>query len=73
MMPKKEVFLAAKQGEVTETEVYFEKSGVFTFYCPTGRIKGEITVLERPDEKRKRVRRELASEKTVKIWRPRDE
>ncbi len=69
----KDLFLGAKKGKISEGQVYFDKAGKYQFYCPTGKISGQITVIERPDQKRSRIRRETASQKIIKIWRPRDE
>ncbi|EQC52325.1 cupredoxin domain-containing protein [Bacteriovorax sp. DB6_IX] len=70
-----EFYVEAKQGEMSEGVLYFDKSGIHEFYCPASGHKGKIVVLEHPDRKKERIRRELASErkKKVKIWRPRDE
>ena len=67
------IFLPAKKGEVTEAEVYFDRVGEYNFYCPTGKIKGKFIVLEHPNDRRKRVRREVASKSKIKIWTPKDE
>jgi plastocyanin len=69
----KKLFLGARKGKIAEGEAYFNKTGTHKFYCPTGKISGRITVIERPDHKRERIRRETASQKMIKIWRPRDE
>lgn len=72
-VPEKQLFLAANRGEITEKVVYFDRPGVYEFNCPAGGIKGRIVVQEHPAMRRERIRREIASEKRVKIWRPRDE
>jgi len=69
----KNIFLGARKGKISEGEAFFNKTGQYQFYCPTGKIKGQITVIERPDQVRERVKREVASQKIIKIWRPRDE
>ena len=70
-----EFYVEAKKGEMSEGELYFNRSGIHDFYCPASGHKGQIVVLEHPDRKKARIRREMASErkKRVKIWRPRDE
>ena len=72
-IPKKNVFLSANKGQVTETSMVFPRAGVYEVNCPVGGIKGKIVVQEHPHVRRERIRREIASEKRVKIWRPRDE
>lgn len=72
-IPKKNVFLSANRGEVTESTVIFSAPGTYELTCPVGGIKGKIVVQEHPISRRERIRREIASEKRVKIWRPRDE
>ncbi|OUR94051.1 hypothetical protein A9Q84_18230 [Halobacteriovorax marinus] len=72
-IPKKQVFLPASRGEISESTVFFERPGVYEFNCPAGGIKGRIVVQEHPTARRARIKREIASEKRVKIWRPRDE
>ncbi|WP_372656298.1 cupredoxin domain-containing protein [Halobacteriovorax sp.] len=72
-IPKKNVFLSANRGEVSESTVIFSTPGVYEVNCPVGGIKGKIVVQEHPISRRERIRREIASEKRVKIWRPRDE
>ena len=73
LLPEKKVFLSAQKGKLSEGAAVFAEKGVHKFYCPTGKIFGEIVVLERPSVvKKRRAARELASEK-VKIWIPRDE
>ena len=70
----KEVFLEAKRGEVQEAEVFIQRPGTFKYYCPQGKIEGQMTVLEHPKKVReRRQQRGLASEKKVKMWTPQDE
>lgn len=72
MLPQKNIFLAARRGEITEGTIYFNKPGIYWFYCPTGKIKGKITVLEKLETK-KIVERKIASERRMGQWRPKDE
>jgi plastocyanin len=70
-----EFYVEATKGEMSEGNLYFDRSGIHEFYCPASGHKGQLVVLEHPDRKKERIRREMASErkKRVKIWRPRDE
>ena len=71
-IPDKDLFMAANMGEITEGSVYFKKPGVYKFYCPTGKIEGRITVLDKPTKEEK-VKRKIASEtKKSKTWMPRE-
>ena len=72
-LPAKNIFLPANKGEITESVVYFEKPGVYKFNCPAGGAKGRIIVKEHPTARRERIKREIASENRIRIWRPRDE
>ena len=72
-MPEKNLFLPANQGEISESVVFFDRPGVYEFNCPAGGVKGKVVVREHPLERRERIKREIASERRVKIWRPRDE
>lgn len=77
MLPEKELFMSARKGHVSEGSAYFQKTGVYRFYCPTGKIKGLVTVLPRPkSEEEIRAERKLASErkkKKIRVWYPREE
>ncbi len=68
-LPSKGLFLAANKGSVTETEVRFKEGGIYHFYCPSNHnLKGRITVLE----KKKRIKRSIATVKKTRIWMPKD-
>ena len=71
----KEVYAAAKKGEISEAVVLFANPGIYETYCPAGKLKGEIVVLEHPRVKKERQRRSLASKsnKIIKVWRPKDD
>ena len=72
-LPAKELFLSNSAYEMTEAKVTFEKPGEYKFYCPTGKIKGSITVLEKVSIEEK-IDRSLASENRDKrFWVPRGE
>lgn len=77
MLPEKEIFLSAQKGHVSEGSAFFSKPGVYKFYCPTGKIKGHMTVLPRPkSEEELEAERRIASERNktkVRIWYPREE
>jgi len=68
MMKEKEIFLAAKKGEISEGEVIFKRPGVFSYYCPTGKISGTVTVLQRNTKKQRG--RGVASRR--QRWRPKE-
>lgn len=73
ILKEKNLFISTRIGQITETKAHFAELGNFQFYCPTGKISGMITVLERPSLKAKR---EIASKKekqTVRYWLPKDE
>jgi len=72
---EKGVFLGAQKGKITEAEAYFDRPGIYNFYCPTGKLSGRLTILERKEDKKRRdIASELNNKKNkVKIWRPRDE
>ncbi len=77
MLPDKELFLSAQRGKISEGSAFFAKTGVYKFYCPTGKIKGRITVIPRPKtEEELEAERKLASErmkKRVRVWYPKEE
>lgn len=71
-IPDKDLFMSANVGEITEGSAFFKKAGVYKFYCPTGKIEGRITVLEKPNKEEK-VKRKIASEsKKNRVWTPRE-
>lgn len=73
ILKEKNIFLSSKIGEISEGKATFNELGTFQFYCPTGKISGKITVMERPSDTAKR---EIASQKkkqTVRFWLPKDE
>lgn len=67
------LFLSAKRGEISEGKVYFDQAETINFHCPTGGAKGKIVVMERPEEVRERIKREIAGQEKFKIWQPRDD
>lgn len=74
MIQQKNIFLPVKTGELRSIVVEFEREEELSFHCPVGNMKGSITVLEHPAERRDRMaKREVASQKKSKIWMPRDD
>jgi plastocyanin len=74
MLTEKNVFVPAAKGSVSEASVVFDRPGVYKFHCPTGNLQGRIVVLEKKSElEKKKVKRKLASDGPVRIWRPREE
>ncbi|MFZ9000642.1 MAG: hypothetical protein ACO20H_05030 [Bacteriovoracaceae bacterium] len=71
-IPDKNVFIGVKKGEVRESEVVFDEEGVHSFFCPTGKIYGRITVLKKMNEEDK-IQRIIASEPATYLWVPKDE
>lgn len=53
MLNEKSIFLSANKGRITEASAVFENEGKYSFYCPSSKIRGSLTVLERPSLKRK--------------------
>lgn len=72
LMPEQKIFMSAKKGKISEESMYFEEAGVYKFYCPTGKIFGTITVLNKETQNEK-IKRSVASRPVVKVWRPRNE
>lgn len=70
LLPDKKIFLSMEKGKIDEGEFIATEAGVYKFHCPTGKLKGSLTVFAHPVDKR----RELASEAEgrVKIWFPKD-
>ncbi|MDH5581306.1 MAG: cupredoxin domain-containing protein [Bdellovibrionales bacterium] len=71
-IPDKNLFIGVKKGEVRESEVIFNEQGSYSFFCPTGKIFGKITVLKKMDEEDK-IQRMIASETPTHLWVPKDE
>ena len=71
-IPSKDLFMAANIGEITEGSAFFKKAGVYKYYCPTGKIEGRITVLERPSKEEK-IKRKIASKSNkTRYWMPKE-
>ncbi|MCB9062905.1 MAG: hypothetical protein H6622_15390 [Halobacteriovoraceae bacterium] len=70
LFPKYQLYLGVKKNEIIEQKIVFDEEGIIEFYCPTGNIKSQITVIEHPELTRERERkRELAGQKK-KVWMP---
>lgn len=70
LLPDKNVFLSMEKGKIDEGEFVVMEPGVYKFHCPTGKMHGALTVLQRPDDKRREIASEAA--KRVKIWFPKE-
>lgn len=68
IMSDKNIFMSAQKGKVSEVQVFFDKPGDIPFYCPNGNLKGHFRVLS----KNKIQKREVASDKKVNVWRPKE-
>ena len=67
------IFIGMRNGELVESTVYFDRPGVFKFYCPAGKIEGEFLVLAPMKKKVERYKRDVASASSgigVRIWMP---
>lgn len=69
------IFLAAEKGKLTEAETIFKVPGKFKFYCPSHKLKGHITVIEKlkitkADDQEKKVRNVASEEQDSQPWRP---
>lgn len=73
IVSEKKLFLAVKKGEISEGELFFDLPGTYKFYCPTGKIKGKIVVLEKKKKMKSKRTRRIASEVKKKgYWMPRE-
>ena len=63
------VFLAATKGKITEAEATFDTAGTFSFYCPSSKHDGKITVIKKAE---KRAIRGLAGQNDPEVWTPKD-
>jgi plastocyanin len=70
-IPDKNVFSSPSKDKIAETEVFFDKVGVFQFNCPNNTFTGRVMVLEKASDKQESQRRGLASD-MVKIWKPKE-
>ncbi|AUN98504.1 hypothetical protein DOM21_08640 [Bacteriovorax stolpii] len=70
-IPDKNAFSTPSKDKIAETEVFFDKVGVFQFNCPNLTFNGRVMVLEKASDMAETQRRGLASD-VVKVWRPKD-
>ena len=63
------VFLAANKGKIAEAEATFETAGEFSFYCPSSKHDGKITVIKKHEP---RAVRGLAGQNDPEVWTPKD-
>lgn len=70
-IPDKNVFSSPVNNKISETEVFFDKVGVFQFNCPNNTFTGRVMVLEKASDRQETERRGLASD-VVKVWRPKE-
>ena len=63
------VFLAANKGKIAEAEATFETAGEFSFYCPSSKHDGKITVIKKNEP---RAVRGLAGQNDPEVWTPKD-
>ena len=70
-IPDKNVFASPGKDKIAESEVFFDKVGVFAFNCPNNTFNGRVMVLEKAADREETQRRGLASD-LVKIWKPKD-
>jgi hypothetical protein len=66
------IFVGMRKGELVETTVYFDRPGVFKFYCPAGKTEGEFVVLAPKKKSVSKCQRDIASMPNtgVNIWMP---
>jgi plastocyanin len=70
-IPDKGAFATASKDKIAETEVFFDKVGVFQFNCPNNTFTGRVMVLEKASDREETKRRGLASD-LVKVWMPKE-
>jgi plastocyanin len=63
------VFLAANKGKISEAEAVFETAGEFSFYCPSSKHDGKITVIKKSEP---RPVRGLAGQNDPAVWTPKE-
>lgn len=63
------VFLAANKGKIAEAEATFDTAGEFSFYCPSSKHDGKITVIKKNES---RAVRGLAGQNDPEVWTPKD-
>jgi len=63
------VFLAAHKGKLSEAEATLETPGDFSFYCPSTKHSGKLTVIKKSEP---RPQRAIASENDPMLWTPKE-
>ncbi len=63
------IFLAANKGKIAEAEATFDTAGEFSFYCPSSKHDGKITVIKKNEP---RAIRGLAGQNDPEVWTPKD-
>ena len=70
MLPEKSLFMSVQRGNISEGGLFFEKAGVYKFYCPTGKIEGKFVVLKKGRKRRLNVMSTKGAK--GKVWMPRE-
>ena len=70
MLPEKSLFMSVQKGHISEGSLFFEKDGVYKFYCPTGKIEGKFVVLKKGRKRRPSIMRTKGAKR--KTWMPRE-
>ncbi len=73
LMPSHKLYISVQEGKMAEGDAFFGSAGKYTFYCPAGKIKGQIVVLERPLPGAEQENQRNIASTRVKVWRPREE
>ncbi len=85
ILSDKEIHLSVQPGKIVATKIYFEKPGLYSFYCPLYQVKGTIRVLKKDlyalkENEKKEMRREISSQANLdhyfidqdRYWIPKD-
>jgi hypothetical protein len=68
ILQEKGVFLEAAKGKVSEAAIQFPHAGIYKFHCPTQKIEGKVTVLE----KIKPQVEPVDMKRSPAVWMPKD-
>ena len=66
IMQEKNIFLEASKGKVSEAKIAFKRPGKYKFHCPSQKIEGRVTVLEK-------IKPQIEVKRAPAHWMPRDE
>ena len=66
ILKDKGVFLEASKGKISEANIQFKKPGTYKFHCPSQKIEGKVTVLQK-------IRPEVEVKRSPAYWMPREE